>query len=66
MSNFDWKGLLSLAVQLGLRPAEFWSLTPAEFELYLGTAKTAEPMNRLQLDDLLANFPDKSTEIKNG
>ncbi len=34
MSQFDWPSLLRAGVRgLGLRPAEFWALTPAELHL---------------------------------
>lgn len=30
----DWENLLADAMELGLKPDEFWNLTPAEFALY--------------------------------
>jgi uncharacterized phage protein (TIGR02216 family) len=43
---------------LGLRPAEFWALTPAELRLMLGQA--APPaMGRSRLEELAAAFPDR-------
>lgn len=58
--RFDWPALLRLGVTgLGLRPAEFWSLTPAELRLMLGEGGTA-PMSREGLDALARAFPDTS------
>jgi uncharacterized phage protein (TIGR02216 family) len=42
---------------LGLRPAEFWSLTPAELHLLLGGGSA--PLGRSGLDALMAAYPDK-------
>ena len=43
---------------LGLKPAEFWALTPAELRLMLGQSGAAAPLNRAGLDALLAAYPD--------
>lgn len=59
MSGFDWPSLLRAGVQaLGLRPAEFWALTPAELRLMLGEDRGARPMGRARLEELIAAFPD--------
>ena len=55
MSAFDWPGLMRAGIcGLGLRPAEFWALTPAE----LG-APLPEPhpswMTRIQ-DDWITRY----------
>ena len=55
--RFAWRTLLRAALALGLKPAEFWALTPAEFALMLGQGP--EPMTRAGLDALAAAFPDK-------
>lgn len=56
--RFDWPALLRAGViGLGLRPAEFWALTPAELRLMLGDLES-KPMGRARLDDLLAAYPD--------
>lgn len=49
---------------LGLRPAEFWALTPAELQLLLGRGDGVAPMRRTALDALMAAYPDarKGTE----
>ncbi|MDU8911067.1 rcc01693 family protein [Aestuariicoccus sp. MJ-SS9] len=60
---FDWPVLMRAGLRdLGLRPEEFWALTPAEFQLMLGDATGAQPMARVRLDELIAAFPDKPKE----
>lgn len=44
---------------LGLRPAEFWALTPAELAFLLGHGDGRLPMDRAGLETLAARFPDK-------
>ncbi len=40
--RFDWPGLMRAGMRgLGLRPAEFWALTPAELRLMLGEERAA-------------------------
>jgi uncharacterized phage protein (TIGR02216 family) len=51
---------------LGLRPAEFWALTPAELRLMLGEGGAARPMGRDGLEALLAAFPDTIEETSDG
>ena len=37
MAAFNWPALMRAGMRgLGLRPAEFWNLTPAELQLLLG------------------------------
>jgi uncharacterized phage protein (TIGR02216 family) len=43
---------------LGLTPAVFWALTPAELLLMLGETGGAAPMGRAGLEALAARFPD--------
>ncbi len=58
-NTFDWAGMLRLGLgRLGLRPAEFWALTPAEFLLMLGPPAQAGPLDGAGLAALLARFPD--------
>ncbi|SLN21717.1 hypothetical protein PSA7680_00819 [Pseudoruegeria aquimaris] len=55
----DWPGLLRLGLHgLGLRPEEFWRLTPHELRLMAGVEASAQPMGRAGLDALLARYPD--------
>ncbi|WP_292292677.1 rcc01693 family protein [Marivita sp.] len=58
MSRFDWPSLMRAGMRgLGLRPAEFWALTPAELHLLLGGGSA--PLGRSGLDALMAAYPDK-------
>ncbi|MBY6004445.1 phage tail assembly chaperone [Salipiger bermudensis] len=60
MERFDWPALMRAGLRgLGLRPAEFWALTPAELRLMLGGDSAARPMGRARLEELLAAFPDE-------
>ena len=43
---------------LGLKPREFWDLTPAELALMLGIEFGAGAMTRGRLGALMAEFPD--------
>lgn len=55
--RLDWAGMLRAGVGgLGLRPAEFWALTPGELALMLGKAEG--PLDRAGLEALAARFPD--------
>ncbi|SDG37455.1 rcc01693 family protein [Alloyangia pacifica] len=59
MSALDWPALLRAGLRgLGLRPAEFWALTPAELRLMLGEERGARAMGRARLEELIAAFPD--------
>lgn len=56
---FDWPGLMRAGMQgLGLKPHEFWALTPAELLLLLGDDPGVAPMGRAGLEALAARFPD--------
>ena len=68
MSAIDWPALMRVGMRgLGLRPAEFWALTPAELALMLDQAGGgAAPMTRSGLDALLARWPDPSKEDDDG
>ncbi len=66
MSRFDWAALMQAGVRgLGLRPAEFWALTPAELGLMLGQGGEA-PLARARLDELLNAYPDKNGAMDDG
>ncbi|WP_298494056.1 rcc01693 family protein [uncultured Maritimibacter sp.] len=63
MSGFDWTGLMRLGMRgLGLRPADFWALTPAELTLLLGHERGQGPLDRARLDDLARAFPDMTRD----
>jgi len=58
VSRFDWPVLMRAGIRgLGLRPAEFWALTPAELHLLLGSGSA--PLQRSGLEALMAAYPDK-------
>ena len=59
-AGLDWAGLMRVGMRgLGLRPSEFWALTPAELALILGEAAGTPPLTRARLDELVARWPDK-------
>ncbi|WP_204114644.1 rcc01693 family protein [Shimia biformata] len=65
MPRFDWGALMAAGIGgLGLRPAEFWALTPAELRLMLGRSAGPPPMSRHRLDDLLKQHPDPERGAK--
>jgi uncharacterized phage protein (TIGR02216 family) len=47
---------------LGLSPAAFWALTPAELLMMLGEGDGGAPMGRDRLEALAARFPDVTTK----
>jgi len=57
--RFDWPALMRAGMRgLGLRPVEFWALTPAELQFLLGHGQGAAPMGHARLSELLAVYPD--------
>lgn len=57
--RFDWAGLMRLGLHgLGLRPGEFWALTPHELMVLLGRDRAEAPMGRTRLEELARAFPD--------
>ncbi|WOI55009.1 rcc01693 family protein [Palleronia sp. LCG004] len=59
-ATFDWPGLMRAGMRtLGLRPAEFWALTPAELWLMMGLDAGPMPLGRERLAELSAAFPDE-------
>lgn len=57
--GFDWPNLLRAGVQgAGLRPAEFWALSPAELVLILGLDAVEKPLNRARLAELERIYSD--------
>lgn len=56
---FDWAALMRAGLQgLGLRPAEFWALTPGELQMMLGKGAGHAPLLSAGLDALMAAYPD--------
>ena len=63
---FDWPAPLGAGlVTLRLRPAEFWSLTPAELSLMLGLDQRPRPMTRDRFLALSQSHPDQPCEVPN-
>jgi len=57
--GFDWPGLMRAGMRdLGLKPAEFWALMPAQLWLMLGPEAGEMPMGRSRLDELSDAYPD--------
>lgn len=66
MRRLDWPAMLRAGLGgLGLRPAEFWALTPAELRLMLGPAPPA-PMRRARFEALCRAYPDQTDARKDG
>lgn len=49
---------------LGLRPPEFWALTPVELQVMLGRTGAHAPLLSDGLAALMAAYPDKTTEVR--
>ncbi|MGY3437272.1 MULTISPECIES: rcc01693 family protein [unclassified Marinovum] len=65
MTRINWPKLMEAGLRgLGLKPDEFWALTPAELMLMLGVGADGGALTRDRLDQLIAAFPDdeKGTE----
>lgn len=61
MNKIAWPKLMQLGlVQLGLRPDQFWALTPAELMLMAGVDGEVSSLSRGGFTDLAARFPDKT------
>jgi uncharacterized phage protein (TIGR02216 family) len=58
--QLDWSGLMRAGLHgLGLRPHEFWALTPVELRMMLGRdGSGSAPLARARLEELLEAFPD--------
>lgn len=57
--GLDWPGLMRAGLRgLGLTPAVFWALTPAELALMLGEVAGTPPLTRARLEALAAEWPD--------
>lgn len=67
MSRINWPRLMAAGLRgLGLRPAEFWALTPAELMLMLGVGGEGPALTRDRLEQLIAAFPDEKGEGDGG
>lgn len=59
MSRIAWPSLMRLGLcELGLAPAVFWDLTPAELFVLAGLGPDRGPMGRTDLEALMRRFPD--------
>lgn len=59
LDGFDWPALMRAGMTgLGLKPRDFWALTPAELLLMLGAGSGAPPLSRARLDELAQAYPD--------
>jgi uncharacterized phage protein (TIGR02216 family) len=58
-TRIDWPGLMRAGMgQLGLRPEQFWRLSPVELRIMLGAEATVPPLTRARLEELAAAYPD--------
>ncbi|QIE41648.1 rcc01693 family protein [Meridianimarinicoccus aquatilis] len=67
MSRLDWPGMMRAGLHgLGLKPDEFWKLTPAELFVMLGVGQDGAPLDRARLQDLMQRFPDTKKDLDDG
>ena len=60
MSGIDWPGLMRAGMgRLGLRPDQFWALSPVELRIMLGAEAAMPPLTRARLEELAAAYPDQ-------
>lgn len=65
--GFDWPALMRIGMKgLGLKPHEFWALTPAEFLILTGAGSGSAPMGRARLDELSKAYPDANSGVTQG
>lgn len=65
--GLDWPALMRAGVSgLGLQPAVFWALTPAELQLMLGPQGARAPMLKDGLDALMQAYPDNKKGPNDG
>lgn len=58
-SRINWPWLMMAGLRgLGLKPSEFWALTPAELMMMLGVSSGGSALTRDRLNALMAAFPD--------
>ena len=69
MTRVAWPALMRLGmIELGLAPAVFWDLTPAELMLLAGEDGAPRAITRAAFEELAARFPNGSTisRVKTG
>ena len=55
----DWEGLMRLGLQqMGLKPIDFWALTPHELQVMAGLSTISPRMGRDRLAELVRVYPD--------
>lgn len=60
VDQFDWVSLMRAGFHgLGLKPAEFWQLTPAELQMMLEQFCGDAPLSRDRMNALLSAYPDE-------
>lgn len=65
--GLDWPALMRVGLHgLGLRPNEFWALTPVELRVMLGSSGAGAPMLSDGLAALMAAYPDKEKGSEDG
>lgn len=71
-ARIDWPGLIRLGIGprlaggLGLLPADFWRLSPAELRIMAGIGERDGILGRARLEALMAAFPDRPGGGANG
>jgi len=61
MTRQSWADALALASRLGLPPNAFWALSLIEWRA-ITQPSGSHPLKRSELNDLLANYLDKSDD----
>lgn len=65
--GLDWPGLMRVGLHgLGLRPAEFWALTPVELQMMLGSVGAQAALLSDGLAALMAAYPDQVEGMRDG
>jgi Phage tail assembly chaperone protein, TAC len=60
MSLLPWPDLMRAAAQAGVTPAAFWALSVREWRALMGDA---QGLDGGRLNELIAAFPDKSSQV---
>lgn len=59
--TLDWPGMMRLGLgKLGLRPDQFWALTPVELAMMAGLDRKPTVCLRTRLEELALAFPDET------
>ncbi len=58
--GIDWPALMRAGMhRLGLRPDQFWALSPVELTLMLGSGAAISPLGRERLEELERLYGEK-------